>query len=190
VQEEVGAQLRCRTLASVYKVRVNPGQNGAKTCHRVEVEFIPAAWEERRKYDGFVLLVAHESIPAAAAEIVETYFAKDKVEKGFKTIKSELDLHPVNHRTDPKVRAHVTLCILALLLERTLEHRLSQTSLPRTAPRVFEVLATCCLNRLHEAWGRPYTISRTTPEQTELLRALNLMELDDDAALSAKLTPR
>jgi len=187
---EVGEQLRRRTLSSVYNVRVNPGQNGAKMCHRVEAEFIPAAWEERRKYDGFVLLVAHESIPATAAEIVETYFAKDKVEKGFKTIKSELDIHPVNHRTDVKVRAHVTLCILALLLERTVEHRLSQTSLSWTAPKVFETLSTCCLNRLQEAWGRPYTITRTTPEQAELLRALNLMELDDDAALRAKLTPR
>jgi len=47
-------------------------------------------------------------------ELCRTYRAKDAVETDFQVIKSLIKLRPVRHRTDAKVRAHVTLCMLAL----------------------------------------------------------------------------
>ncbi len=79
-------------------------------------------------------------IPRSGAELVQLYRDKDAVEKDFQTIKDVVKLRPVYHHTDPKVRAHVTLCILALLLERTLEQRLRRSSMPMTAPACFEQL--------------------------------------------------
>ena len=187
---EVGSELRRRTLMTIYDVSISAVRNDARTCHRIEFVRKETAWQERRRYDGFLLLAAHEDLPATAAEIVRLYFAKDEVERDFKTIKSELELHPVVHRTDAKVRAHVTVCVLSLLLERTLELKLAGTPLEQTAPRTLEALRTCQLNLMHEEWGTAYSLTRTTDEQRALLAGLGLQRLDDDAAVREELTPR
>lgn len=187
---EVGSELRRRTLTTIYNVSISAVRNDTRTCHCVELVRNEAAWQERRRYDGFLLIVAHENLTSTAPGIVERYFAKDQVERDFKTIKSELELHPVAHRTDAKVRAHVTVCVLALLLERTLELRLAGTPLKQTAPRVLEQLRTCHLNLMQEDWGTAYSITRTTDEQRALLAGLGLQKLDDDAAVREELTPR
>lgn len=186
----VASQLRRRGLTSVYDFAVAEHVVNGKERHKVEVTFKEKEWAERRRYDGFVLLVAEPTSPLTGPELVDLYFAKDKVEKDFQTIKSELELRPVHHRTDPKVRAHATLCVLALLLERTLEEKLAGGSLPLSAPRALETLRTCRLNHLDQTWGQAYSLTRTTDEQKQILRALDLMELDDDSAVREALTPR
>jgi hypothetical protein len=48
-------------------------------------------------------------------------------ERGFRDLKSTLDLRPVFHRVEPRIRAHVLLCWLALLLIRVAERRTGPT---------------------------------------------------------------
>ncbi|MBI2566097.1 MAG: transposase [Candidatus Schekmanbacteria bacterium] len=86
--------------------------------YRIERE----SWAPGRRHDGFYLIVVHPDLSLPAAELVDLYFSKDLIEKGFRIIKSELELRPVSHRTDAKVRAHVSLCILALLVVTVRAH--------------------------------------------------------------------
>ncbi|HMD23816.1 MAG TPA: hypothetical protein VKH61_06925 [Streptosporangiaceae bacterium] len=44
-----------------------------------------------------------------------------RVEQAFRTLKNGVDIRPVYHRLDKRIRAHVTLCTLAYLLERIVE---------------------------------------------------------------------
>lgn len=46
-----------------------------------------------------------------------------EAERGFRDLKSTLELRPVFHRREPRIRAHVLLCWLALLLIRVAERR-------------------------------------------------------------------
>ncbi|MBK8015131.1 MAG: hypothetical protein IPK13_27770 [Deltaproteobacteria bacterium] len=121
-----------------------------------------AGYEHRPSTDGFVLLVAHADLPQSATEMVGLYRAKDAVEKDFQTIKRGLELRPVFHHTDPKVRAHVSLCMLALLLERTLERRLCEAGKAMTAPMAFEELAEGHLNMV--ATGPDESVANVTTE--------------------------
>ena len=50
-----------------------------------------------------------------------------EAERGFRDMKSTLELRPVFHRLEPRIRAHVLLCWLALLLIRVAERRTGQT---------------------------------------------------------------
>jgi hypothetical protein len=50
-----------------------------------------------------------------------------QVERGWKDMKSVLDLRPACHRLEERIRAHVLLCWLALLLVRVAENRAGQT---------------------------------------------------------------
>jgi len=158
----------------------------------VSLDFDEAAWTKRRSIDGFILLVAHPGLPQSAAEMVALYRAKDAVEKDFQTIKSELELRPVFHHTDPKVRTHVSLCMLALLLERTLERRLREAHVPMTAPACFEELAGGHLNMLATSPDEPVAYVATEPsaDQLALLRALRLAHLVQRDEIADRLQPR
>jgi transposase len=50
-----------------------------------------------------------------------------EAERGFRDLKSTLGLRPVFHRIEPRIRAHVLLAWLALLLVRLAERRTTQT---------------------------------------------------------------
>ncbi len=101
-------------------------------------------------------------------------------------------MRPVYHHTDPKVRAHVTLCMLALLLERTIEHRLRRSSTPMSASECFEALRGCHLNLVHDDPAiDPYYV-RTDPDQgmMSILRSLRMLGLVDPECVAELVVAR
>ena len=76
--------------------------------------------------DGKYLLRSAD--PAMTAEdIAAGYKQLLEVERGWRDMKSVLDLRPVYHRLEERIRAHVILCWLALLLIRVAENQAGQT---------------------------------------------------------------
>ncbi len=49
-----------------------------------------------------------------------------KVEDAFAEIKDFLELRPIRHHPDPRVKAHVTVWVIAYLIEGLLEKALEQ----------------------------------------------------------------
>src|SRR5664280_1158406 len=77
-----------------------------------------AAIDAEAALDG--IYVVRTSVPAekiGAGDIVRTYKSLAAVERDFHSLKSiDLDLRPVYHYTETRVRAHVFLCMLAAYL--------------------------------------------------------------------------
>ena len=73
---------------------------------------------EEEKLDG--IYIVRTSIPDTqmdAQAVVGTYKSLARVERDFRSIKSiDLDLRPIFHRTETRVRAHVFICMLAAYL--------------------------------------------------------------------------
>jgi transposase len=159
---------------------------------RCELQLKTEKWKQRRRYDGFVLLLAHPFLRQPAKELAQLYRDKDVVEKDFQTIKSVVKLRPIYSHTDPKVRAHVTICMLALLLHRALEQRLRRGNIALTARACLETLASCHLNVLRQlpSGKRIYSVTEPTAAQRELLAALGTPELVDQTGACNALTPR
>jgi hypothetical protein len=98
-------------------LRVTPG--GLLRADRAR-----AAAEEN--LDGKYLLRSAD--PRMTAEdIAAGYKQLLEVERGWRDMKSVLDLRPVYHRLEERIRAHVLLCWLALLLVRVAENQAGQT---------------------------------------------------------------
>ena len=70
--------------------------------------------------DGKYLLRASDP-KLSAAGIALGYKQLLEVERGWRTMKQVIDLRPVYHRLEQRIRAHVILCWLALLLIRVTE---------------------------------------------------------------------
>ena len=74
--------------------------------------------EAEAALDGFYAL--RTSVPAqtlASADVVRAYKGLEEVERAFGTLKGpELEIRPIHHRLEDRVRAHVLLCMLAYYL--------------------------------------------------------------------------
>ena len=76
--------------------------------------------EQEKKGDGvFVLLTTRKDL--AAGKVVDSYKNLKEVEMLFDDLKHFVDIQPIRHWLTKRVRAHVFLCILALLLKRIFE---------------------------------------------------------------------
>jgi hypothetical protein len=78
------------------------------------------------KLDGKYLLATSDP-DLSAEDVALGYKNLMEAERAFRTMKSTLDLRPVYHRLDQRIRAHVLLCWLALLLVRVAERRTGHT---------------------------------------------------------------
>jgi transposase len=63
-------------------------------------------------------------IDLSAAEVVKRYKALADIERGFRVLKSEIEIAPVFHRLPDRIRAHASLCFMALILYRVMRSRL------------------------------------------------------------------
>jgi len=123
--------------------------------------------DEETALDGFYVL--RTPVPADkldAPAVVAAYKNLARVERDFRSIKSDdLDLRPIFHRLEERVRAHVLLCMLACYLT----WHLRQAWAPLTftdqdppapgnpvAPARRSAAAQAKASHQHDAAGRPY----------------------------------
>jgi Transposase DDE domain len=124
---------------------------------------------EQRVDGKFLLSSSDDSL--AADEIALGYKQLIEVERGWRTLKHTLDLRPVYHRKDERIRAHVLLCFLALLLTR-----LAEIETTETWPTIRRELQRIHLGEFRGSAGRVLQRTETTPAQLEILRALHINE--------------
>ena len=55
-------------------------------------------------------------------------------------MKTTLEVRPVFHWTEPRIKGHFVICFLAFLLERTLEFKLKKANLEASPQKIQEVL--------------------------------------------------
>jgi len=91
---------------------------------RLVIDRAKVAAEER--LDGKYLLSSSDP-DLSAEDIALGYLNLLEAERGFRDLKHTLELRPVFHRLEARIRAHVVLCWLALLLIRVAERQSGQT---------------------------------------------------------------
>jgi transposase len=64
-------------------------------------------------------------------ECLSLYRSKDAVEKGFKILKNDIEVVPLNVRTDSSLRGYIFVCFLALILRMKLTRMLKETELQK-----------------------------------------------------------
>ena len=80
--------------------------------------------ETEAALDGiYVLRTSVPDTELSTGEVVRSYKNLEQVERAFKTFKGpELEIRPIHHHLDDRVRAHVFLCMLAYYLTWHLRH--------------------------------------------------------------------
>jgi len=124
---------------------------------------------EERVDGKFLLSTSDDSL--SVEDVALGYKQLLEVERGWRDFKHVLDLRPVYHRKDDRIRAHVLLCFLALLLIRVAE-----TQTHDTWPTIRRELQRLHLGEFDGPAGRVLQRTEITTAQRETLRALEIPE--------------
>jgi hypothetical protein len=118
--------------------------------------------------DGKYLL--RTSDPGLSAEdIALGYKQLLEVERGWRDLKQVIDLRPVCHRKEERIRAHVILCGLALLLIR-----IAETTTATTWAKIADELDQLTLGTFTGPAGTFRQTAELTKTQRDLLTKLKL----------------
>jgi Transposase DDE domain len=129
-----------------------------------------AAVATEAKLDGkFLLRTSDESL--SAEDIALGYKALYEAERGWRDLKSTIDLRPVYHRREDRIESHVQLCWLALLLLRVAE-----TEVADTWRNIRNELDRMHLVTLATSEGTVAQRTELTHRQRHILKALELPE--------------
>lgn len=124
--------------------------------------------------DGKLLLVTNTP-DLSPEEVVFRYKSLADIERGFRVLKSELDIGPVYHRLPDRIRAHAAICFMAFILYRVMRMRLKAANTNTSPERALEILRRIQHHQIRLNSQEPMTgLSSITPEQTDLFKALSV----------------
>jgi transposase len=125
----IAARVQRGTLKGAAQIglQVGPAARRYKVAKHFELQITDDAFAYERRteqieaeaaLDGiYILRTSLGATEVEAAEVVRAYKGLEHVERAFRTFKGpELEIRPVHHRLEDRVRAHVFLCMLAYYL--------------------------------------------------------------------------
>src|SRR5438034_592618 len=114
------------TGAAAIGLAVGPMLKRWRVGKHFEIEIADTSFAFRRRQeqieteaalDGiYVLRTSVSAAELEAPDVVRAYKQLKEVERAFRTLKGPLELRPIHHRLEDRVRAHVFLCMLAYYL--------------------------------------------------------------------------
>ena len=100
-----------------------------------------------------------------------------EVEQNFRQLKDVLALRPIYHQTPHRVRAHIFVAALALLLQCLLERTLHEADVNLSAAQAMEAAATIQYVTFRVNDEERSGVSTPSARAREVLRALDITDL-------------
>jgi len=85
------------------------------------------ALKHAKMMDGKLLLVTNAQ-DFTPDEVVKRYKSLADIERGFRVLKSEIEIGPIYHRLPERIHAHASICFMALILYRVMRSRLKDSN--------------------------------------------------------------
>lgn len=183
--QDKGARTRGRKLSdSGTKARFYHAVKEARLAHIVKVDLkgdlfawhiAPDALALAELMDGKLLLVTNVK-DLKPVDVVARYKSLADIERGFRILKSEIEIGPVFHRLPTRIRAHASLCFMALILYRVMRQRLKASRSELSPERALDELRKLQHHqiRLQPTGQSVAGISRLSDLQERVFVALNL----------------
>jgi hypothetical protein len=124
--------------------------------------------------DGKLLVVTNVQDLQPGA-VIERYKSLADIERGFKVLKSELAIGPVYHRLPERIRAHASICFMALILHRVMRMRLRAADTGLTPERALQSLKRIQHHRVSINGAQPLSgVSSIAADLGQVLKALKV----------------
>jgi transposase len=94
-----------------------------------------------KKIEGKYVIATSEK-GLSVLDVVALYKELTEVESGFRQLKDVMALRPIYHQIEPRVKAHIFVAALALLVQRLLGRRLQEAGVDLSPARAMQALST------------------------------------------------
>jgi transposase len=181
---ELETMLKRKRVKRLLKVSLEPrevkvinARGKERTTHTFQFTYAinEAERQKEQRFHGLTCFITNLPVQKTSAkEVISWYRRKNKVEEAFREIKSYLELRPIYLTRAERVRAHVSICILAYFLYNEMERRFRGKGLAESPPEVLARLQKCQVNRLEFKTLHRSKLSITEPseQQKEYLQVL------------------
>jgi len=124
--------------------------------------------------DGKLLVVSNVA-DLKPEEIMTRYKSLADIERGFKVLKSELEIGPVYHRLPERIRAHACICFMALIVHRIMRQRLREGEAGISPERALQTLKRIQHHRVSINGSDPMSgVGTISPEDAKVFKALKV----------------
>jgi transposase len=130
---------------------------------------------EKRLEGKYVIATSEKRF--GAAEAVAAYKQLAEVERGFRSLKDVIRLRPVWHHSPSRVKGHVFVAALALLLERLLEKLLKDAGVDLSAREALLAVATIRHVRFEVAGDLRTGVTAGSAQARQVMAALGIQDL-------------
>jgi transposase len=130
---------------------------------------------EKRLEGRYVIATSEKNF--TALEAVAAYKQLTEVERGFRSLKDVIRLRPVWHHSESRVKGHIFVAALALLLERLLENLLKEAGVPLSAREALLAVATIRHVRFEVAGQVRTGVTVGSAEARQVISALGIQDL-------------
>ena len=142
------------------------------------------ALKHARLMDGKLLLVTNTQ-DLKPDEVVKRYKSLADIERGFRVLKSEIEIGPIYHRLPNRIHAHAAICFMALILYRVMRARLRDSDTKISPERALAKLRRIQHQKVKVNDLEPVAaLSNMTQEHADILQALTVKK----PTLPAQLT--
>jgi transposase len=133
-------------------------------------------FEREQRIEGKYVIATSEK-GLSVLDAVAMYKELTEVESGFRQLKDVMALRPIYHQIESRVKAHIFVAALALLVQRLLGRRLKEAGVDLSPARALQALSTVRLVTFRLE-GRPERrgMAGGSPDARLVLKALKLVD--------------
>jgi transposase len=192
IEKEIHYYLKKRKATKYFKdVRV---EEKREKIYLIKYKLNKKQIKKEKTLDGIYVICSnmhydYEGKEIPNVELISSYRGRIKIERAFLDMKQLLELRPIYHKKDFRIKAHMLICVIAYLLNVTLEYKVRDIGkLDITHQMIYEILEGLRVNEVEikNIKERRLKIQDVDIEQMRIIETLSYEDILDEDKLSLK----
>lgn len=129
-------------------------------------------------FDGILAICTNEDT-LSDIEVLDQYRHLFQIEHSFRTMKSVMEVRPMFHWTDKRIRGHIAMCFLSLAMLRNIQLRLSKAGHRWSEGEIIKVLDQMQISKIDQDGQIYYLRSKVTDEQEIIIKTFGLKKIKE-----------
>lgn len=174
--QRVGAILKLNKSGKYFEVKT-------KDCLDNPLGFVleyrahPEKIQSDQRLDGTFVIQTNQ-LDYEGDKLVKIYKNLNKVENAFRIIKNDLDIRPMYHRKEVRIKGHIYVCVLACFMMTAIEYVAQKKKINKSARKILRELSKFGLIEIGLPNGESrYSTTTMSKEQQAILKSFGTKKL-------------
>ena len=137
--------------------------------------------KQAERFDGFTAIATNHQNKEQInwVEMIDHYRHLFQIEQVFRTFKAHLDIRPMFHWTDKRIRGHITVCYMAFCLLNYLQRQLLKNDTPMSEQKIRKTLAKMQMSKTIIGQQVFFITAKQEQATKQICKTLNIKTLNE-----------